>query len=324
MEIPPEAIAARNTIEDLLLPTGLVTGIDFGVRDEEQPDPEDLALRIFVADASNIPPEVQTAVQFFPFPVVIIQRTFTITQLPDNDRYRPVLGGVSVASSRFLAGGTVHAGTLGAIVADSLDPAIRYGLSNYHVLCVDDQRQSGDEIVQPVPSPLGVLPGDRVGTLYDWSFPETTQEGLVDAAICTLEINALNEVADIGAVSGTSPAKQGMMVTKRGRTTGQTFGWISGIGGSYPLDYPQLPPVTTSTGVITTLRIFKNQIQIHADFPLSIVFGDHGDSGSVVLGPGNRVVGLYWGSGYTAPGDPLTFGLACPAGLVETALGITF
>jgi hypothetical protein len=101
-------------------------------------------------------------------------------------------------------------------------------------------------------------------------------DGLVDAAICRLELHSLQEVADIGLVSGTVPATIGMLVTKRGRT----FGWIGGTSGSYSLDFPQLPAVTTTAGTTTTMRTFKNQIQIHTDFPQSIVFGEYGDSGS--------------------------------------------
>jgi hypothetical protein len=326
MDIPPEVIAAKDALEGPLLEAGLITGIDFGVRNEEAPDPEDVVLRIFVADANNIAPAVQSVLASFPFPAVVIQRVFFMTQvtLPDTQRRRPVVGGVSVAASRFFATGTIHAGTLGAVVTDSVDPATRCGLSNFHVLCVDQQRQVGDEIVQPEPGVLGVLAGDRVGTLHAWSFPETAGDGPVDAAIFDLEESSLQEVADIGAVSGTAPATLGMQVTKRGRTTGQTFGFISGTGGSFPIDYPQLPAVTTPAGVTTTVRTLKNQIQIHTDFPQSIVFGEHGDSGSVVLGPGDQVVGLYWGSGSESLGDPLTFGVASPAAAVESALGITF
>jgi len=324
MEIPPEVIAAKEALEDPLLEAGLITGIDFGMRDEQERDPEDLALRIFVADINNVPPEVQAAVQFFPFPVVFIQRVFRTTQLPDTNLHRPALGGVSVAASRFFPTGTIPTGTLGAIVTDILDPSIQYGLSNYHVLCVDAQRQVGDEIIQPEPTVLGILPGARIGTLSDFAFPETTIAGNVDAAICILEVNSVKEVADVGPISAAVLPSVGMLVRKRGRTTGLTFGFISGTGGSYPLDYPLLLPVTTSAGVLTTVRTFKNQIQIHIDFPQSIVFGEHGDSGSVVLDSFNQVVGLYWASGAFADGDPLKYGLANTAIGVERALGITF
>jgi hypothetical protein len=322
VEIPFEIVTAKDVLEGPLLAAGLVTGIDFGVRDEEQPDAEDLALRVFVADLENVPFEVQAALAAFPFPVVVLQRTFQLTaQLPDVRKYRPVIGGVSVAASRFTASGFVPVGTLGAIVTDQSDPDVVYGLSNHHVLCRDLGRQQGDEIVQPEPTPFGGLSGDRIGTLHDWSFPEFSTDGFVDAAICRLEVASLPEIAELGPVFGTVDAKPTMLVTKRGRTTGQTFGWISGIGGSYALDFPQLPPVGTPP---STMRTLKDQIQVHIDFPQSIVFGDSGDSGSVVLADGNRVVGLYWGSGTDDPGNPLRFGLVTPAAAVETALGISF
>src|SRR5262249_26320700 len=113
----------------------------------------------------------------------------------------------------------------------------------------------------------------------------------------------------------------GMQVTKRGRTTGQTFGIVMSVGGSYTHDYTGLLAVGTPP---STVRLFTNQIQIRADFPQSIVFGDSGDSGSLVVGDDNKAVGLYWGSGSTTPGDPLVYGIATPADTVAQALGITF
>jgi hypothetical protein len=326
VDIPDEVIAARDALEGPLIAAGLITGIDFGVRDEDQPDPEDLALRVFVADLNDVPAEVTGALAEFPFPTVVLQRVFLLTAtLPDVQRYRPVIGGVSVAASRFLASGAVPTGTLGAIVTDSADSSLFYGLSNHHVLCHDLARQQGDEIVQPEPTPFGSVPGDRVGTLQRWSFPETTPSGPVDAAICLLETDSAPEIADIGPVIGKIAATRGMLVSKRGRTTGRTFGWISGLGGSYPLDFPGFPAVGNPP---STTRTLTNQIQIHIDFPQSIVFGESGDSGSVVIGSDengfDRVVGLYWGSGSDSAGDPLRFGLASPADAVELALGITF
>ena len=324
MQIPPEVVAAKEALEDVWLEQGLVTGIDFGVRDEEEPNPEDLALRIFVSDASNVPIEVTTAMQAFPFPVVVIQRRFRMTQLPDLQPYRPVAGGVSTGPSRLLNGGRFSSGTLGAIVTDPLDPTLLLGLSNYHVLCVDAHRQSGDEIVQPEATILGVLPGSRIGTLYAWSFPETTLVGLVDAAACRLDIEARREIVEIGVTSGVVEPSIGMLVSKRGRTTGRTFGWISGLDGSYPLDYPELPPVVNSLGQATSLRIFKRQMQIHIDFPQSIVFGESGDSGSLVIGTGDRVVGLYFAGGSNEMDEPLKYGVANYATNVERLLGVDF
>ncbi len=50
--------------------------------------------------------------------------------------------------------------------------------------------------------------------------------------------------------------------------------------------------------------------------------GDGGGSGALVVGPDSRAVGLYWGSGSTAPGDPLVYRVASPIDVVADQLGI--
>jgi hypothetical protein len=74
----------------------------------------------------------------------------------------------------------------------------------------------------------------------------------------------------------------------------------------------------------TILRELKNQIQVMIDFPQSIVFGEEGDSGSVVVDSSNRIVGLYFAGGFSALGAPIRFGLMTPISVVEQALGISF
>ncbi len=129
------------------------------------------------------------------------------------------------------------------------------------------------------------------------------------------------EILDIGPVFGTVEAKPGMLVAKRGRTTGLTFGVVTGLHGDYNHNFPAFPAVGSPP---STRRTFTNQIQIRADFPHFLFFGEHGDSGSLVVGPDNRAVGLYWGSGSTTPGDPLVFGVASPIDVVASQLGIVF
>jgi hypothetical protein len=116
-----------------------------------------------------------------------------------------------------------------------------------------------------------------------------------------------------------------MLVTKRGRSTGQTFGYISGVGGTYWPNYPALPSVTSPvTGNQTTLRELRDQIQVHIDFPQAIVFLETGDSGSVLLESGtNRITGLLFGSGVDEPGEPIKYALANRISTVEQELGIT-
>lgn len=321
-----ELLAAMATIEPFVASLDAVTGIDVGVRDEEARNPDDLAVRIFVF-SSDLIPGVEASVSFVAaqlgIPLVILTRTFQPASLPDVSMHRPVVGGVSVSAARFATSPVgIPVGTLGALARTTTTPTpMVVGLSNHHVLCHDGNRQFGDEIIQPEPLPfVGRVPDDRVGQLVSWAFPEIVFSGTTDAAICTIEQPFLAQVAGLGPVTGTVAPRPAMMVTKRGRTTGQTFGWISGIGGTYWPDYPALPPVGNPP---TTLRELRDQIQVHIDFPLSITFLESGDSGSVLLETGtNRVVGLLFGSGSETLGDPLKFALASPIATVERELGI--
>ncbi|MFT4226454.1 hypothetical protein [Micropruina sp.] len=326
-----ELLAAMAAIEPLVAPLAPVTGIDVGVRDEEVPNAEDLAIRVFVSslgEAPGVEALVAATAAAFGVPLVVLRRSFSPTSLPDTSIHRPVEGGVSVSAARFLGSPSgIPVGTLGAIARTTRTPTpLIVGLSNYHVLCHDANRQFGDEIIQPEPLPLlGRVPNDHLGQLVSWAFPEMVYAGTTDAAICTIEPPFLPIIADLGPTGGTTTPKIAMLVTKRGRTTGQTFGFISGIGGTYWPDYPTLPPVTsTISGSQTTLREMRDQIQVHIDFPQSIVFLESGDSGSVLLESGtNRIVGLLFASGVDEPGEPIKYALANRISTVEADLGIT-
>ena len=325
MPTPPELIVAREALEALIRGIDVVRGIDIGVRDEQAPNADDLAVRIFVRDleeAAAVQSIVSEATAQFGVPIVLLRRDFSPAAFPDRSMHRPVEGGVSVGAARFADDPSgFPVGTLGAIAGTTATPSpLIVGLSNYHVLCVDGNRTFGDEIIQPEPF-IGRLPGDRIGSLASWAFPEMVYSGTVDAAICIIEVDWLPRIADLGNTAGTVAARPLMMVTKRGRTTGQTFGWISGTGGTYKTDYPKLPPVGDPPA---TERELTNQIQVHIDFPLTAIFSESGDSGSVLVESGsNRIVGLHWGSGYESPGDPIKFGLASPIEIVEQELRIS-
>jgi hypothetical protein len=320
MEITDETIDLKEALEDPLLATGQVTGIDFGVREEDEPDSEDVVLRVFVADEQAVPEGVEDAFAALGLPVVVIQRTFELAQLPDTTMHRPMVGGVSVTPERFTRPGaqTAPTGTLGAIVRHTLTPSV-LGLSNHHVLCVDLNRAQGQEVIQPEPTIIGRLPGDHLGTLEDWSFPEQVESGRIDAAICSIDVPALTEVAELGPVVGSNVPFLGMPVRKRGRSTGPTSGTIEGIGGSFPIDYPLLPPVGSPPSIV---RVMKRQIHIRPAAGTT-AFGTSGDSGSVVVDEGNRAVGLYFASTQATAGAP-RFGLASPIQFVEQALSISF
>jgi hypothetical protein len=305
-----------------------VTGIDIGVRDESEPAENDLAVRVFLLDGGDpfIRSTADAMAAQFGLPIVVQQRVFFPLGLPDTAMYRPVAGGVSVCASRFVGSGHgIPVGTLGGVARTTHTPVpVRVGVSNHHVLCVDRNRNFGDEIIQPQPDPgTGQRQaGDRIGALASWSFPEIVYDGVADAAIFTLEKDSFASIVDIGATTGTTTARRTMQVTKRGRTSGQTFGWVSAVGGTYRTDYAELPPVGSPP---TVERQLVNQIQVHIDFPLTVIFLESGDSGALLLETGtNRIVGLLYAGGAMTAGDPIESALATPIDVIETELGITF
>jgi hypothetical protein len=331
MPASPEMLAARRTLEPLLPGFDVVTGIDIGFADEEARDPDNLAVRIFVSDSSAVPQELTDAIAAAGAPVVIIQRTFEPGGAVDSSMHRPVVGGVSVGAARFVATGDFPVGTLGAIGRTTgTDPSIVIGLSNHHVLAHDANRAVGDNIIQPEPTPFGELPNDTIGTLLSWEFPEIVYSGIADAAICSVNVPVQGDIADLGAVAGTAAPSIGMLVTKRGRTTGVTHGIVTtddsdALLGTYFLPYPHLPPVNNpDTGVPTVRRQLTGQVQVMIDFPQSIVWSDSGDSGSVVLDTDNAIVGLHFAHGFASDGEPIAFGLMTPISVVVQALGLTF
>ena len=114
------------------------------------------------------------------------------------------------------------------------------------------------------------------------------------------------EIVDIGAVAGTSVASLGLAVRKRGRTTGLTYGTVDAVALTVSLDYGD------GLGVVT----LTDQIGI-APTAANPKFGDHGDSGSVVVNNAGEVVGLYFA------GDTAGYGVANPIADVAAALNVT-
>lgn len=331
MPASPEMLAARQALEPILPGFDVVTGIDIGFADEESRDPDNLAVRIFVSDSSAVPQELSDAIAFAGAPISIIQRTFEPGGGVDSSMHRPVVGGVSVGAARFVASGDFPLGTLGAVGrTTTTDPSMVIGLSNHHVLAHDQNRAFGDEIIQPEPTPFGRLPNDSIGTLLSWEFPEIVYSGVADAAICSVNVPVQGEIAELGAVGGTGTPSIGMLVTKRGRTTGVTNGIVTtddsdALLGTYYLNYPHLPPVNNPVnGLPTIRRQFTGQVQVMIDFPQSIVWSDNGDSGSVVLDTNNNIVGLHFGHGFASAGEPIGFGIMTPIDVVVQALGLTF
>ena len=247
-----------------------------------------------------------------------------------TDRWRPALGGVSIGHHM------VTAGTLGSVVRDATSGE-RLILSNNHVLANNNQAQIGDAILQPGRADGGKVTADTFASLLRFEpirftesaatcdvattfaqFGNTLARALgskhrvrafysdpaatnhVDAAIARpyKDNELLDEILEIGAVSGVLSAELGMNVRKSGRTTALTSGRINIMNVTVDVDYGE-----------GSAR-FEDQI---VTSPMS----QPGDSGSLlVAGEALKAVGLLF-----AGSDEAT--LFNRIEHIQTALGIT-
>lgn len=238
-----------------------------------------------------------------------------------TDRWRPAPGGVSVGHFE------ITAGTFGSVVRDKTSGE-RLILSNNHVLARSNQAALGDPILQPGSIDGGNPDSDTLATLVRFAPIEFNVEppscGLaqwaaeaanffarlmgsqhrliairqdpsavnqVDAAVGrpVADADVLDEILDIGEVSGTAEPELGMSVRKSGRTTAFTTGQITVLEATVDVDY----------GEGRSAR-FEGQI---VTGPMS----QGGDSGSLlVAGESLQAVGLLFaGSNLTTIHNPI-------------------
>jgi hypothetical protein len=248
-------------------------------------------------------------------------------QQSPTDRWRPAPGGVSIGHYK------ITAGTLGTVVRDR-DSGDRLILSNNHVLANSNEATAGDLILQPGTADGGTTSSDVIAHLERFCPIEFSQEpgtcslassfaeignliasllgskhrvqtiranpqatNLVDCAVArpVNDGDVLDEILNIGVVSGTLDATLGMSVRKSGRTTGLTTGTISVVDATISVSY--------GVGRVAT---FENQLVAG---PMS----QGGDSGSlVVAGDSLKAVGLLFaGSDQSTIFNPIQAVLDC-------------
>jgi hypothetical protein len=207
-------------------------------------------------------------------------------------------------------------------------------LSNNHVLANSNDASPGDAILQPGPADGGRVDRDRIAVLERFCPIEFGSEpgtcpiassvaefsnflakivgsshklqslqvkpqatNLVDAALARPDNGAdvLDEILEVGTVSGTLPAALGMHVRKSGRTTGLTTDEISVINATVNVSY--------GSGRVAT---FENQLVAG---PMS----QGGDSGSLVVAADSlQAVGLLFaGSDQSTIFSPIQAVLDC-------------
>ncbi len=228
-----------------------------------------------------------------------------------TDRWRPAPGGISIGHYM------VSAGTFGGVVWDPTTGE-RLLLSNNHVLANRNQAQKGDPILQPGAADGGTLEKDilaRLERFYPIRFTQAPATcsiaqcyakmgnflarlmgshhrlqafqaepgalNLVDAALARPVENSavLDEILELGEISGVEQAQLGMPVRKSGRSTALTSGEIIVVEATVTIGY--------GSGLSA---VFEQQI---VTSPMST----NGDSGALLVKPSasNHAVGLLFG-----------------------------
>jgi hypothetical protein len=191
-----------------------------------------------------------------------------IEALTFKRRYRPAFPGCSIGHYR------ITAGTFGCMVQDKRTHAFKI-LSNNHVLANVNAARIGDPILQPGRYDGGSYPRDMIARLYRYVPLTASSWNLVDAAIATPHLRSvIASIARLGIPTGTAQARLGWTVYKAGRTTQLTRGRVISTNASMKVGY--------GSGISL---LFRNQI-------VTTCMGAPGDSGSLLVDPYRRAVGL--------------------------------
>ncbi len=289
-----------------------VVGVGVGLKKRGSETTDRLSLVVFVE--KKVPAEQLRRGQMVPLKIDDIEtdviETDRIRLFDDRTRrMRPAQPGVSIGHYK------ISAGTFGAVVRDK-NTKEKLILSNNHILAnatngSDGRSRIGDPILQPGPHDGGG-PRDRIGSLlrfiplkravqetecpvgalaarlgnavlhvlrphYDFKVVKRTQEAnVVDAAVARPDApNVIeDEILEVGRVSEVADVGPGEIVMKSGRTSGVTEGKVLAVGVTVKVD------------------IFEDEVGWFSDQVMTDLLSRPGDSGSLVLNPQKKVVGL--------------------------------
>jgi hypothetical protein len=308
-----EIVEIKKRVEKELLDRPGVTGVDVGYKYVKGEKTDEISIRVLVEKKKDVPAKDRIPSEIDGVPTDVIEREYELHQggvavaveelelMSDTGTYDPLKGGISIGPCRVI-NGLVYVGTLGCMVRDNATnkPLL---LSNFHVMCVDNNWHTGDTMAQPGRVDGGSCPANVVGKLE-----RAVLSGHIDAAVASHDARGITcDIVDIGSIKGTTAATLGMPVRKRGRTTLLTYGTVDSISLTASINYGPGLGVHTLT----------NQIGIAVDTSKSTQIGDHGDSGSVVVDNNRRVVGLYF-----AGNNAGTHGIANPIASVLAELDV--
>lgn len=243
-------------------------------------------LRIYV---EKITPQLlkELPEMFVGYSVEVIEVGRVEALIDRKARYRPLFPGISIGSE------LVTAGTLSQICIDN-ETGEYCLLSNRHVFWGDP----GTRVLQPGSYDGGRVPDDTVGYISRYEEIKS-DDNIIDAAICSLEVEATNKDPELGQPVSIGEVNEGDKVYKVGRTTGLTSAKV--------LDH------------MATLKVYGYPNvgeAIFEDVIITEAFSAGGDSGSPTVNEKGELVGLVF-----AGSDRIT--VICKAKHVINRLNIT-
>ena len=162
-----------------------VTAVDLGPKVVGGKATDEIAIRVYVEEKRDVPEKEAIPKTIQGVKTDVIQRKYVLhdftarmllsdlTIKADETRYDELRGGMSLGPCRSVyltppdvpvAGNYVFTGTLGALVTDN-GTGEKLMLSNFHVMCINDQWKAGDTLAQPSLVDKGKCPADVVGKL---------------------------------------------------------------------------------------------------------------------------------------------------------------
>ena len=307
----------KRLVEDELLARPGVIGVDIGEKITGGLPTGRAAIVVYVR-AKRHSQRFAIPFQFHGVPTDVVEESFVPHRalawsdgVHGAERHSCLVGGIGVGPCRAIRfvppdvvvpGDYPVVGTLGALVTPRVGRPGMMALTSFHVACVDDAWSVGDPMAHPSLVDGGHPCDDRIGTLA-----RAALSGTVDGAtlLLTPRRDYRAEVVGLGPVRGAAPAIVGAPVRKRGRTTGLVEGVVASTDAVVSLDF----------GNDIGVRTLHDQVRVQA-LPGSR-FGDHGDSGAVLLDDANHVVGLYCAGNASG-----SMGFANPIGQVLDQLDI--
>ena len=299
-----EIVAARDRAADILIRLPNVTSVGIGGRVRAGQRIPELVFKVYVdvkVPADRLAPSERIPSEIEGLPTDVVQMPTVGASdagpappgqpaIPfakrDNEKYPAIVGGSHIEGGLTQNSG----GTLGCIMVSTTDATDAYAFTNWHVMQGQnhtdptiDETKAG----QPTNKESSTKCCSHIiGTLAAGARNTRTDAALIELKPGT-EWTA--DVLDIGPLSGEHPvnpieAGTHPAVRKRGARSRLTGGVIDSINTPVKVDgihYPNAMVITpnANTAVAATDPYF---------------FGQHGDSGAVVVNDANQVVGVHF------------------------------